>query len=77
MEIKNVKINGVKNPVGFYLNDLILSYYIDGVPQGELCLKMYDAPDRKNTLYIQKLDYSENFATKIQFVPKKETAYWR
>lgn len=76
MEIKNVKINGVKNPVGFYLNDLILSYYIDGVPQGELCLKMYDAPDRKNTLYIQKLDYSENFATKIQFVPKKETAYF-
>lgn len=76
MNIKNVKINGVKNPVGFDLKNLILSYYADGLPNGAFKVNIYDTPERNKTLYNQTLDYSQNFATPLKFVPEKETRYY-
>lgn len=73
MTIKNVKINGVRNPVGFDLKKINLSYYVDGEPNGEFYLHIYDKDGKE--IYTQKLNYSNNYYNEIDFVAQKEQRY--
>lgn len=73
MEIKNIKINGIKNPVGYNFDNIFLSYYIDGIPDGELVLDIYD--ENEKNVYSRPLDYAENYHTEINFSPEKQTRY--
>ena len=76
MEIGNIKINGVKDPVGFELNNIILSYCVEGTPEGKFEVRIYDSPEKDKLLYVQPLDYRENYASKLDFTPEKETRYY-
>ena len=76
MEIGNIKINGVKDPVGFELNNIILSYCVEGTPEGKFEVRIYDSPEKDRLLYSEPLDYRENYASKLDFTPEKETRYY-
>ena len=76
MEFTNIKINGVKDPVGYDLDELVLSYAVTGEPKGGLELRIYGSPSRENLLFSQPLDIAENFASKLHFSPEKETRYY-
>ena len=76
MLIKNVKINGIKNPVGFKLNNIILSYYVCGIPEGCFEARIYSDAECKNVCFVQPLNYSENYCAKLNFVPERETRYY-
>lgn len=76
MEIKNVKINGIKNPVGFRLDEIALSYYVVGVPEGGFEARIYENKECDKPIYTQALDYAENYCTRLNFVPQTETRYY-
>ena len=73
MKIKNLKINGITDPVGFDLDDMYISYYIDGEPDGILTADIFDENGEK--VFSKTLDYAENYHTKIDFKPKKQSEY--
>lgn len=76
MEIKDLKINGIKNPVGFNLKKIKLSYYIDGESNGDLFFCLFDSEKAKESIYTQQLDYKYNYCSEINFKPEIETRYW-
>lgn len=54
MEIKNGEKSTVKNPVGFRLDEIALSYYIVGVPEGDLEARIYENKECDKPIYISK-----------------------
>lgn len=71
--IKNIKINGIKNPVGYDLDKISVSYYIDGKPEGDIMLHILDG--NGDTVHSQSLDYAKNYDTDICFTPAKQSEY--
>lgn len=76
MCIRDIKINGVRDPVGFQMQELILSYEADGTPDGDLVAAIALDADCEQIVYKQKLDIRTNYATKLDFVPEPETRYF-
>ena len=76
MCIRDIKINGVRDPVGFQMQEVILSYEADGAPDGDLVAAIALDADCEQIVYKQKLDIRTNYATKLDFVPEPETRYF-
>lgn len=76
MRIENLKINGIRNPIGYDFSRVLLSYLIDEAPKGELVFCIYNLQDACEPIYTQTLDYKKNFCTPIHFCPDVETRYW-
>lgn len=73
MQFQNIKINGATNPVGFNLDTIALSYFIDGKADDEIVLHIYD--EDNYLVYEQFLDYAKNYETFVNFIPNKQTRY--
>lgn len=74
MKIENIKINGIKNPVGFKLDKLNLSYLITENSGNELPI-ILEIFNKDVCVYKRTLDYRINFCTPVDFKPEKQTHY--
>ncbi len=75
MKITNIKINGIRNPVGYGFHTLNLSYTVDFAPKFLLLQLAYEK-DFTTVIYEQKLNFKQSFCTPIHFTPQKETRYY-
>lgn len=76
MCIRNVKINGVRDPVGYQFDALILSYEMDGAPTQEPIVQIATDRARSHVVYRRTLDVRYNYATALEFEPEPETRYY-
>lgn len=74
MNISDIKINGITNPIGFKFDKLNLSYLLLGKNDNAfpIILRIFD---NEQCVYTDELDYSINFCTPVDFKPKKQTRY--
>lgn len=71
MQIWNIKINGITNPVGFSFDTLRISYWVQDLTEEPTLTILHDG----EVVYTQKLDIAQSNCTKVAFAPQMETRY--
>ena len=78
MRIYDVKINGVKNPIGYDLSGIVCSWKVSDAKdpvQKNAVIKVYDTPELTEPVYITQGNFPLPHAV-LDFSPAPCTRYW-
>lgn len=74
--VSHIRINGIKNPVGFSFEKIRLSYWLNEGTGKNLTVFLYEDERCQKSVYRQNLNPKESFCTVLGFIPKLETRYY-